>query len=394
MHMAFSAFLISVTVPFAASMAVPNCSSTRPLDVKLPETPGENDISITTFATLVFICIVGVTAGTDVTFETLLHVVRTQPRAFSAGIVCQFGVMPLFGFALSHFLPVKDAYCNESSLALAHLLPGFMPGGVTSNLMAMLVGGNIDLSIMMSFVSGSCAVFMIPLLLLVFYEPRFGNDSLAVVLPYSSLVTPLAIALVGVFIGIAVHKWAPTTVHRCVKHTGAIVSLLFLASAIAVALVPLLVSGLGSVTTSFLVTGLLYQPVGYIVGFLLAKFVFRLDLRNSLTVAIETGVQSWSLCIAIAAVAFNTPGSQRVLTDVLVNGALGPNTFYVFHCLWMLVLFRWINKKFGHMYGDSSDEPHVSTDCCKGDGDQGKTTGLPMKTADVQSATQGDADNI
>lgn len=308
----------------------------------MPEPQAGIDIGLV--AAMMFIFAVGVTVGCDVTFTGLLRTAKTQFRPFAAGVCCQFGVMPFIGFLLSVAVPADQAFCNKSSLALAVLLPGCMPGGTTSNLLTLLVGGNVELSILMSVFSNVVAIFMIPLLVLTYYESQYGNDAAAVKVPYMSIISPLLLMLVGLFLGLFVKRYTDEICVRLTKKAGMIFSIVFLCGNMLLGFVFFLQHPV--ITVPFAICAIFYQPLGYTFGFLLAKFAFRIGLRDSLTVSIETGVQNWSLPLAIALFAFDIEDDKRIIADLLFNGAYGPMTMYVPHCGTMILLFRWITRKY------------------------------------------------
>lgn len=199
------------------------CVSTKPIIQQ-----DEEKATTTAIFASVFIIIVGITVGNTITLSQLTATIKASPRPFAVGLLCQFICMPFFGFLLSFILPQQDAFCNKSSLALAALLPGCMPGGTTSNLFTKFLGGNMELSVAMSFVSGAAAAFTIPFNLAIYYESRFGHDTVAVKVPYDSIFLPLVLSLSGVFVGMLVTRCASQKVSKIVDRVGSIIAALFL----------------------------------------------------------------------------------------------------------------------------------------------------------------------
>jgi len=77
-----------------------------------------------------------------------------MPWPVFVGFVLQFSVMPLTGLALA------KAFGFESEIAAGVVLIGSCPGGVASNLMTYLAGGNVALSVTMT----SCSTLVSPLM--------------------------------------------------------------------------------------------------------------------------------------------------------------------------------------------------------------------------------------
>lgn len=79
--------------------------------------------------------------------------VAAMPWAVLIGMVLQFSVMPTAGYLLA------KAFGFENEIAAGVVLIGSCPGGVASNLMAYLAGGNVALSVTMT----ACSTVMSPL---------------------------------------------------------------------------------------------------------------------------------------------------------------------------------------------------------------------------------------
>jgi len=77
-----------------------------------------------------------------------------MPWPVLVGFVLQFSVMPLTGLALAR------AFGFEAEIAAGVVLIGSCPGGVASNLMTYLAGGNVALSVTMT----SCSTLVSPLM--------------------------------------------------------------------------------------------------------------------------------------------------------------------------------------------------------------------------------------
>jgi BASS family bile acid:Na+ symporter len=85
--------------------------------------------------------------------------VITMPWPVLIGIFLQFTVMPLTGFAIAIL------FRFEPEIAAGVILIGSCPGGVASNLMTYLAGGNVALSVSMTSCSTLISPLMTPLLM-------------------------------------------------------------------------------------------------------------------------------------------------------------------------------------------------------------------------------------
>jgi BASS family bile acid:Na+ symporter len=78
--------------------------------------------------------------------------VALMPQAVAIGILCQFGIMPLTGFACGQLFGLP------SEVATGLVLVGSCPGGVTSNVIAYLAHANVALSVTMT----ACSTLLSP----------------------------------------------------------------------------------------------------------------------------------------------------------------------------------------------------------------------------------------
>ncbi len=83
--------------------------------------------------------------------------VLTMPHATLVGIALQFGVMPLTGLTLAR------AFGFSGEVGAGIVLVGAAPGGVASNVMTYLAGGNVALSVTMTAISTLLSPILTPL---------------------------------------------------------------------------------------------------------------------------------------------------------------------------------------------------------------------------------------
>jgi bile acid:Na+ symporter, BASS family len=83
----------------------------------------------------------------------------TMPWPVFIGLALQFSIMPLLGFSLAMLFDF------EAEIAAGVILVGSCPGGVASNLMAYLAGGNVALSVTMTSASTLVSPVMTPFLM-------------------------------------------------------------------------------------------------------------------------------------------------------------------------------------------------------------------------------------
>ena len=89
--------------------------------------------------------------GLTLTFDDYRKL-ASAPRALVAGVVLQFAVMPLTGFAIAKGLAL------EPGLAVGLILVACCPGGTASNIVTFIARGNVALSVAMTMASTLAAV--------------------------------------------------------------------------------------------------------------------------------------------------------------------------------------------------------------------------------------------
>ncbi|EYC00162.1 hypothetical protein Y032_0117g645 [Ancylostoma ceylanicum] len=106
----------------------------------------------------IFVLIITFMMGTQLEPRRIIGIVR-KPIGPTVGFFCQFGLMPTLGFLLAEYGLPADAV----SLKLALFAVSTCPGGGKSSFWTIIFGGNLDLSISMTFTQTIAALFMMPL---------------------------------------------------------------------------------------------------------------------------------------------------------------------------------------------------------------------------------------
>lgn len=213
------------------------------------------------------------------------------PRAVGLGLASQLLVLPLVGFGLAHLFALPPLW------AVGLMLIAACPGGPTSNLITFLARGDTALSITLTALSSAVTVLTIPLVL-TFSIGYFGVESGEVRPPVLEIVLQIvAVTAVPVSLGLGIRHWLPGVARRLDRGVRGASTVLFVAVLGAV-----IIDQRQVIADHFLalvgVTGALN-----VLTMLLAHRVGRfggLDRRQSLTLAIEGGIQNGTLAIVIA----------------------------------------------------------------------------------------------
>lgn len=213
------------------------------------------------------------------------------PRAFAIGVLCHFILLPLVGFAVVKLFGVTGA------LAVGFMIVAACPTGTTSNLLTYYARGDVALALSFTAVAGIVSIVTVPLLL-GWSLQHFMGASRQVDFPVGQVMTQILVIMgLPVAAGMALRAKAPVFAVRWQKTLGtvsAIVFALIVAAALARnwALFKDSTGTLAPLVFSINATMLL-------IGFGLAKLA-KVNLRQAVTVGIESSVQNATLAIVIS----------------------------------------------------------------------------------------------
>ncbi|XP_077586643.1 hepatic sodium/bile acid cotransporter-like [Stigmatopora nigra] len=242
-----------------------------------------------------------------------------KPKGVAIAMVTQFGIMPLTAFALAKSLRM------DSVKAMTVLICGCCPGGNLSNIFALALKGDMNLSIVMTTCSCIAALGLMPLLLLIYCQ---GFSGLENAVPYVGILSTLAFTLVPCSMGIVLNHYKPNYTPIVLK-SG--LSILIVSSIIVFSLSGVAVkSMLWMILTADVIAVAALMPfIGFMLGYVMSAMC-RLSPRCSRTVSVETGCQNIQLCVAILKVAFPP--------EVIGPMFLFPLLYYIFQCAEALLL--------------------------------------------------------
>lgn len=125
-----------------------------------------------------------------------------KPVGPAIGSVCQLVFMPVMAYGLGWAL-----FRDNPELALGLFLTGIAPAGGASNIWALLLGGNINLSISMTTISTLLCFGTMPLWLFLLGRRIFERANLGV--PYVQVALVAAALLIPLGIGLLIQKFLP-----------------------------------------------------------------------------------------------------------------------------------------------------------------------------------------
>uniref|UniRef100_A0A3Q2Z333 Solute carrier family 10 member 4 n=1 Tax=Hippocampus comes TaxID=109280 RepID=A0A3Q2Z333_HIPCM len=250
-----------------------------------PFSPTPSAHGINVFVGLV-LCFTMLGLGCTVDVSQLGEHIR-RPVGVLLAVVCQFVIMPLVAFLLALTFSLDDV------AAMAVLLCGCCPGGNLSNIMSLLVHGEMNLSIIMTISSTLLALVLMPLCLWI-YSRAWINTPVVNLMPFGAIILTLCSTLIPIGI--------PDAALACLQASlwSLLITLVLLFILTAAMLGPELLS---AIPPSVYVVALLMPMCGYAAGYGLAV-LFHLPPNSRRAVSLETGCQNVQLCTAILKLAF------------------------------------------------------------------------------------------
>jgi len=254
--------------------------------------------------------------GIGLTLDDFARIAQ-RPKAFFAGALAQLVLLPLFTFGLVHAVPLSP------ELALGVMIIAFCPGGVTSNVMTKLAGGEVALSISLTGLISLLSVITLPIFVAMsagyFLKDTIADVNAAQLGVAMFLMTALPVTI-GIILRHFLPKWAAAIEPVFLKIATFI--FMFIVVASIVVSWPVIQDNL----TTLIPLILLMNALLLIMGLWVAKG-FKLQRPERMTIAIETGVQNGALGITIGALIAGGQADLAVLS--LPSGAYGITIYIV-----------------------------------------------------------------
>jgi bile acid:Na+ symporter, BASS family len=214
------------------------------------------------------------------------------PRAASIGILNQIIILPVVGFLLIWLSGIKSP-----ELAVGIMILAACPGGPTSNLISHISKGDTALSITLTAISSLIAVITIPLIVNLSLS-WFMQQGEFIPLPvFDTIIKLTLITLLPVAIGMVIRSRAAGFAGKMDKPVKIISGILLFLIIMAAILTnrAIFVSSFRDVGPIALSLNMSMLLIGY-----LSARVLKLNLAQSITISIESGIQNGTLGITIA----------------------------------------------------------------------------------------------
>jgi BASS family bile acid:Na+ symporter len=228
--------------------------------------------------------------GMTLTLDDFRRIVK-DPRAVLVGLSAQLVILPLFGLLLAVGFELRP------ELAVGLMLLALSPGGATSNLISHLAKADLALSVTLTAISSIVTNFTLPIFLGMALQHWMQGDK-AIELPFIETFAQIfVVTILPVSLGMVIKQRFPAFTDRSLKAVN-IVSAVFFVLILLLAIL----KERENIVPYFKEAGvpaLLLNLGALLLGYLSGLF-FKLDLRQRVSISIETGIQNGTLAIAIA----------------------------------------------------------------------------------------------
>lgn len=219
--------------------------------------------------------------------------VALYPKAAAIGIINQVLILPIVGFLLLLLLPMRSP-----ELAVGIMILAACPGGPTSNLISHISRGDTALSITLTAISSLIVVITIPFIIN-FSLSFFMQHGEYVPLPiFDTIIRVLIITILPVAIGMVIRTKAPQfskVMSTPVKILSGVLLMVVIFAAI--------MHDKENLVNFFVQAGPVALALNLsmlLIGYYTSR-IFKLNVSQSITISIESGIQNGTLGIAIAA---------------------------------------------------------------------------------------------
>jgi BASS family bile acid:Na+ symporter len=229
--------------------------------------------------------------GMTMTYQDFVGVVR-MPRGVLVGTLLQFTIMPVLGWLFAQAMGL------DAEVTAGLILIGACAGGVASNVITYLAGGNVPLSVSMT----ACSTIAAPLLTPLAMKLLAGQYVPVEFVPMATSILSMIVAPTAV--GLILNQTAPAFVARLSRPLP-LISMFGVWMIIAIT-VAASRDDLLQVGVALLLAAMCQNAAGFLLGYGGSRLL-GLNERDSRTVSIEVGLQNGGMATGLAFEVLKSP---------------------------------------------------------------------------------------
>lgn len=219
------------------------------------------------------------------------------PKAVLIGLSNQLIFLPIIGFLLA------ITFNLNPTMAVGLMILVTCPGGPTSNLITQVCKGNIALSVTLTAIASIISILTIPFILSYALQ-YFGTETnVTIQLPIvDTILQIMVITVIPISLGMIIRKHKANFAKRMEKPMRLASTIIF-----ALVFIAVLAANYKMIGTGMKQVGLVTLCLNIFtmtLGYLTAK-LFKLNLKNAISITVESGIQNGTLAFVIATTILN-----------------------------------------------------------------------------------------
>ena len=237
----------------------------------------------------------------------------TEPRAFAVGLGNQMVILPVAGFGIASIFDLSG------ELAVGLMILACCPGGVTSNILTKLAGGDTALSISYTAVVSVVSVITLPLIVGFSMDHFMGTKSPDIEILNLGM-TMFLLTTVPVIIGMLVRRYSESTADGIEPLIGKIAAGLFIIIVIAAIASEFdtLMDNIGTLGPAVVLLNIIMLGIGW-----RSAMILDLEDNQATTVSIESGIQNATVGITVGGLVLAPEAGATLSGLSLPSGVYG-----------------------------------------------------------------------
>lgn len=258
--------------------------------------------------------------GLGLTTRDFTRILR-KPGAMGAGLFNQLVLLPMIGAGLVMI------YGGRPEFAVGIMILAACPGGITSNLLTLLAGGNAALSVSMTALSSLASIFTVPLILGLTQFYLLG-ESQPVSMPVGKIMAGiLVITGLPILLGMGLQRWRPAWADALRPRARQLATILF-----AFIVAGAFVGQKDNIVLHFLDLGpyvLVLNLATMCLGLCVARLL-DLSREDGIAICLESGLQNAALAIFVATTLLGSPPMlvPAIIYALVMNLSAGAFIFW------------------------------------------------------------------
>ena len=237
----------------------------------------------------------------------------TEPRAFAVGLGNQMVILPVAGFGIASIFDLSG------ELAVGLMILACCPGGVTSNILTKLAGGDTALSISYTAVVSVVSVITLPLIVGFSMDHFMGTKSPDIEILNLGM-TMFLLTTIPVIIGMLVRRYSESTADGIEPLIGKIAAGLFIIIVIAAIASEFdtLMDNIGTLGPAVVLLNIIMLGIGW-----RSAMILDLEDNQATTVSIESGIQNATVGFTVGGLVMAPEAGATLSVLSLPSGVYG-----------------------------------------------------------------------